>query len=74
MRCSAIDGWVVPPGNQRQRAARECTPGATAVASACRARDLTLPRLLCEPGRSLVASPGLTLYRLGSRKQIPGWL
>ena len=45
---------------------------ATAVAGACRARDLTLPRLLCEPGRSLVATAGLTLYRLGSRKQIPG--
>jgi diaminopimelate decarboxylase len=45
---------------------------ATAVANACRERELTLPRLLCEPGRSLVASAGLTLYRLGSRKPIPG--
>ena len=45
---------------------------ATAVVDACRARDLTLPRLLCEPGRSLVATAGLTLYRLGSRKPIPG--
>jgi diaminopimelate decarboxylase len=45
---------------------------ATAVAKACRERQLTLPRLLCEPGRSLVASAGVTLYRLGSRKPIPG--
>ena len=45
---------------------------AEAVAEACRARHLSLPRLLCEPGRSLVATAGLTLYTLGSRKEIPG--
>ena len=43
-----------------------------AVASACQSRDLTLPRLLCEPGRSLVAPAGVTLYSVGSRKTIPG--
>jgi diaminopimelate decarboxylase len=45
---------------------------AGAVAEACRQRHLTLPRLLCEPGRSLVATAGVTLYAIGSRKQIPG--
>jgi diaminopimelate decarboxylase len=45
---------------------------AAAVARACRERGLALPRLLCEPGRSLVATAGVTLYRLGSRKTIPG--
>ncbi|MCP9928488.1 diaminopimelate decarboxylase [Cyanobium sp. CH-040] len=45
---------------------------AEAVAQACRQRDLELPRLLCEPGRSLVASAGVTLYAVGSRKEIPG--
>lgn len=45
---------------------------AEAVAAACRARGLALPRLLCEPGRSLVASAGVTLYAIGSRKQVPG--
>ena len=45
---------------------------AEAVVRACRERDLELPRLLCEPGRSLVATAGLTLYTIGSRKQIPG--
>jgi diaminopimelate decarboxylase len=45
---------------------------ATAVASACTERGLTLPRLLCEPGRSLVATAGVTLYSVGSRKTIPG--
>ncbi|QVL52099.1 MAG: diaminopimelate decarboxylase [Cyanobium sp. M30B3] len=45
---------------------------AGAVAQACRERGLELPRLLCEPGRSLVATAGVTLYTIGSRKQIPG--
>jgi len=45
---------------------------ATAVAEACGQRGLDLPRLLCEPGRSLVATAGLTLYAIGSRKAIPG--
>jgi len=45
---------------------------ATAVAGACQERELALPRLLCEPGRSLVATAGVTLYAIGSRKQIPG--
>ena len=45
---------------------------AEAVVEACRERGLVLPRLLCEPGRSLVATAGLTLYAVGSRKQIPG--
>jgi diaminopimelate decarboxylase len=45
---------------------------AEAVAGACQERGLELPRLLCEPGRSLVATAGVTLYSVGSRKQIPG--
>ena len=45
---------------------------AEAVAGACRQRGLELPRLLCEPGRSLVATAGVTLYSVGSRKVIPG--
>ena len=28
--------------------------------------------MLCEPGRSLVATSGLTLYEIGSQKNIPG--
>ena len=45
---------------------------AEAVTAACRERDLELPRLMCEPGRSLVATAGVTLYAVGSRKTIPG--
>jgi diaminopimelate decarboxylase len=54
----SIDGWV--------------RTVAEAVAAACRDRQLELPRLLCEPGRSLVATAGVTLYTVGSRKVIPG--
>ena len=45
---------------------------AEAVTAACQERGLDLPRLLCEPGRSLVASSGVTIYSLGSRKEVPG--
>jgi diaminopimelate decarboxylase len=31
-----------------------------------------LPRLLMEPGRSMVATAGLTLYAVGSTKDVPG--
>ena len=30
------------------------------------------PRLLCEPGRSMVAVPGVTLYTVGILKTLPG--
>jgi diaminopimelate decarboxylase len=39
---------------------------------ACEADDLPLPRLIVEPGRSLVARAGVALYSVGSRKEIPG--
>ena len=44
---------------------------AGSVAKACEERGLDRPRLLCEPGRSLIGTAGLTLYTIGSRKQIP---
>ena len=42
------------------------------VAAACRDRNLELPKLICEPGRSLVGSACVTAYRLGSQKTVPG--
>ena len=45
---------------------------ADAVTVACRERGLELPRLMCEPGRSLVASSGVTVYTVGARKVVPG--
>jgi len=42
------------------------------IQSACEEENLPLPKLLCEPGRSLIATAGVTAYTLGSSKVIPG--
>ena len=43
-----------------------------AVVKSCTERNLDLPRLMCEPGRSLVANSGLTIYKIGAKKVVPG--
>ncbi len=43
-----------------------------AVVYSCRERNLQLPRLMCEPGRSLIANSGITIYKIGARKVVPG--
>ncbi len=42
------------------------------VEAVCRKRNLPLPTLILEPGRSLVAQAGVALYTVGGRKVIPG--
>ncbi|WP_346292520.1 diaminopimelate decarboxylase [Sphaerothrix gracilis] len=42
------------------------------VIAACKAQQLPLPRLICEPGRSLIGSACVTAYTVGSQKQVPG--
>ena len=42
------------------------------VVNGCRQRNLPLPELIMEPGRSLVAQAGVALYTVGARKVIPG--
>ena len=42
------------------------------VTKACQANNLPLPKLMCEPGRSIVSTAGVTIYRIGSFKEIPG--
>jgi diaminopimelate decarboxylase len=44
----------------------------TAISQRCQEHSLPLPRLLLEPGRSLVGEAGLTLYRVGIVKEIAG--
>lgn len=44
---------------------------ATAVKKACEERNLTLPKLIAEPGRSMVATACVTAYTVGGRKVIP---
>jgi len=41
------------------------------VQEACAAENLPLPKLLCEPGRSLIATACVTAYTIGSSKFIP---
>jgi len=42
-----------------------------AIASACDIQRIPYPRLLCEPGRSLVGPACVTAYTIGSQKVIP---
>ncbi|MEG1831644.1 MAG: diaminopimelate decarboxylase [Raoultibacter sp.] len=44
----------------------------TAVTEYCASYGVALPHLLCEPGRSLVANAGVTLYTVGILKTLPG--
>ena len=45
---------------------------AEAVKAACRRHGLDLPRVVVEPGRSIVGRAGVALYTVGARKEIPG--
>ncbi|MDY7002873.1 MAG: diaminopimelate decarboxylase [Cyanobacteriota bacterium] len=42
-----------------------------AMVNACQARQLPLPKLLCEPGRSIISPACVTAYTIGSQKQVP---
>lgn len=44
----------------------------TAVAESARALSLSLPKIIIEPGRSIIGESGTTLYTVGSIKNIPG--
>ena len=44
-----------------------------AVRAQCKALDYPMPAIRLEPGRSIVADAGLTLYNVGTVKQIPGY-
>jgi diaminopimelate decarboxylase len=42
------------------------------VEKACQSANLPLPKLLCEPGRSLIGTACVTAYTIGASKEIPG--
>ena len=44
-----------------------------AVTAQCRALNYPMPAIRLEPGRSIVADAGMTLYTVGTVKQIPGY-
>lgn len=46
---------------------------AASVREKCQALSLPLPAIRMEPGRSIVADAGLTLYTAGTVKKIPGY-
>lgn len=43
-----------------------------ALTAACAEQNIPLPKLLSEPGRSLIGSACVTAYTIGSKKVIPG--
>jgi diaminopimelate decarboxylase len=45
---------------------------ASTITSKCRELKLALPRLIIEPGRSIMGRAGVALYRVGVVKDIPG--
>lgn len=46
---------------------------ASTVKAECANRGLKEPKILLEPGRSIVGDCGITLYTVGSMKEIPGY-
>lgn len=44
-----------------------------AIQTACQKNDFPVPFVYLEPGRSIVADAGMTLYTVGSCKTIPGY-
>ena len=44
----------------------------SSVVQACKKNDLDLSVLMCEPGRSIVSTAGITIYKIGAFKEIPG--
>lgn len=43
------------------------------ISSQCERNGIKKPKIILEPGRSLVAAAGVTLYTVGSVKEIPGF-
>ena len=46
---------------------------AETVRAVCHEQNMPVPRIYAEPGRSLVAAAGVTLYTVGTVKTIPGF-
>lgn len=42
------------------------------VEKACQSENIPLPKILCEPGRSLIGTTCVTAYNIGASKEIPG--
>ena len=53
--------------------ARKIRNVADTVKKSCKKYGLPVPGIIMEPGRSIVADAGMTLYTAGSVKEIPGF-
>lgn len=66
-------GWAVPYTSEQLAGLpsidQYVAEVAGAVVNSCRQHGLALPRLILEPGRSLVARAGVALYTVGAVKQ-----
>ena len=65
VRYTDADPQVNIPGNIEQLAGT--------IKALCEELSLPMPAVLLEPGRSIVADAGMTLYTAGSTKSIPGY-
>ena len=65
VRYTDADPQVNIPGNIEQLAGT--------IKALCEELSLPMPTVLLEPGRSIVADAGMTLYTAGSTKSIPGY-
>ncbi len=67
-------GWGVPYSEDDPVAPIEhyVRTVSLAVTEGCARCGLPLPKLILEPGRSIIAPAGVALYTIGSRKDIPG--
>lgn len=48
------------------------TTAAAAVRQCCREHGLPEPMLMVEPGRAVIGTAGVALYKVGARKRVPG--
>ena len=60
------------PENDPQPLDRYMAEVSRVVMEACRELDFPTPYIILEPGRSIVGPAGITLYRVGGIKEIPG--
>ena len=68
---AAAWAWRTRPPTGRRRIDQFAETVTSAVHEACARHGVAEPRLLAEPGRSLVANAGVTLYTVGIIKTLP---
>ncbi|MBF8984465.1 diaminopimelate decarboxylase [Lutibacter sp. B2] len=59
-------------GDERAKLRDFMDPIMECLKSECREFNLSIPQVIIEPGRWIVGEAGITLYRIGSIKKIPG--